>query len=96
MTIGSWIAFAGLFFAIVVQTIGLAFWLGGMSARLRNLEGRPQNDDCATQLAALSATLAAIDKSVERRFADLEHTMRNLLLGTIKTGPQRRKAAADD
>jgi DnaJ-domain-containing protein 1 len=95
MTTGSWIAFAGLFFAIVVQTVGLAFWLGGMSARLRNLEARPQNDDCTAQLAGLSATLAAIDKSVERRFADLEHTMRNLLMGSIKTNASRRKAAEE-
>lgn len=90
MTVPTLIAFAGLFFAIVVQTVGLAFWLGGLSARMRNVESRPANDDCATQLAALDATLKAIEKSVERRFADLEHTMRNLLMGTIKAGPQRR------
>lgn len=89
MTPSVWIAFAGLFFAIVVQTVGLAFWLGGLSARMRNVEGRPQNDDCATHLAAMNATLIAMEKSVERRFADLEHTVRDLL----KNKPASRKPA---
>lgn len=82
------IAFAGVFFAIVVQTVGLAFWLGGMSARLRTLESRPANDDCAVQLAGINATLAAMDRGNERRFAELEHTVRNLLQGRTTT---RRK-----
>jgi len=90
MTTASWIAFAGLFFAIVVQTVGLAFWLGGMSARLRNLESRPSNDDCGVQLAVMNATLAAMDKGNERRFAELEHTVRNLLQGRPAA---RRKVA---
>lgn len=86
------IAFAGVFFAIVVQTVGLAFWLGGMSARLRSLESRPMQDDCGPQLAALTSTVAAMDKSSERRFADLEHTIRNLLLGANAAArPVRRK-----
>lgn len=88
MTPSAWIAFGGLFFAIVVQTVGLAFWLGGLSARMRNVEGRPSNDDCAAQLAAMNATLTALDKSVERRFADLEHTVRNLLTGRV--APRRK------
>lgn len=92
MSIPTLIAFAGLFFAIVVQTVGLAFWLGGMSARMRNLESRPSNDDCATQLAAMNATLTAMDKGNERRFADLEHTVRNLLQGTPARG--RRSPSA--
>lgn len=77
-----WIAFGGLFVTIAVQTVGLAFWLGGISARIRHVENRPpppSNDDCAVQLAAMNATLASMDKSNERRFADLEHTVRNLL-----------------
>lgn len=82
------IALAGLFLTIFLQTVGFAFWLGGMSARVRQLEGRPGNDDCATQLAAMNATLIAMEKSVERRFADLEHTVRNLLQGRP---PSRRK-----
>lgn len=86
------IAFAGVFFAIVVQTVGLAFWLGGMSARLRSLEARPTQDDCGPQLAALTSTVAAMDKSSERRFADLEHTIRNLLLGASATTRARKPA----
>lgn len=84
------VALAALFVTVFVQTVGFAFWLGGMSARVRQLEGRPSNDDCATQLAAMNATLIAMDKVVERRFADLEHTVRNLLQGARPT--QRRKA----
>lgn len=91
MTVGSWVAFAGLFFAIVIQTVGLAFWLGGLSARMRNVESRPSNDDCGVQLAVMNATLAAMDKGNERRFAELEHTVRNLLQG--RTTTSRRKPA---
>lgn len=79
MTAPAWIAIAGLFVTIAIQTVGLAFWLGGLSARMRNIEGRPGNDDCGVQLAAMNATLIAMEKGVERRFADLEHTVRNLL-----------------
>lgn len=86
MTAPAWIAFAGVIMALVVQTVGLAFWLGGMSARLRNVENK-NTDDCSAQLAAMNATLIAMEKSVERRFADLEHTVRNLLTGT----PARRR-----
>lgn len=90
MTGSAWIAFAGLFFAVVVQTVGLAFWLGGMSARMRSLEGRPSGDDCASQLAAMNATLLAMDKNNDRRFGDLEHTVRNLLQ---TKAPARRRAS---
>lgn len=83
------LAFAGLFLTIFLQTVGFAFWLGGMSARVRQLEGRPSNDDCATQLAAMNATLVALEKGVERRFSDLEHTVRNLLTGRAATGRRR-------
>lgn len=89
----AWIAFAGVMMALVVQTVGLAFWLGGMSARLRNVEARPTNDDCATQLAALNATLVAMKESFSSRIGDLEHTMRNLLLGSSQPARARRKQA---
>lgn len=90
MTTATWIAFAGLFLAITVQTVGIAFWLGGISARMRNLESRPPNDDCGVQLAVMNATLAAMDKGNERRFAELEHTVRNLLQG--RASPRRKPA----
>lgn len=93
MSPAAWIAIAGIVVTLVVQTVGLAFWLGGMSARLRSVEGRPSNDDCATQLAALNATLTANDKANERRFADLEHTVRNLLTNKVASAPRRKTSA---
>lgn len=79
MTATAWIAIAGLGVTIFLQTVGLAFWLGGISSRMRGLESRPSNDDCATQLAAMKATLDALKESFTDRFQNLEHTMRNLL-----------------
>lgn len=76
---------------IAVQTVGLAFWLGGISARIRHVENKPappSNDDCAVQLAVMNATLASMDKGNERRFAELEHTVRNLLQGRVQ--PRRK------
>ncbi|MDM8352906.1 hypothetical protein [Brevundimonas diminuta] len=80
MSATAWIAVAGLGVTIFIQTVGLAFWLGGISSRMRTLESRPSNDDCATQLAAMSATLTALEKNVSERFQGLEHTIRNLLV----------------
>ena len=94
MTPAAWIAFAGLFFAIVVQTVGLAFWLGGMSARMRNIEGKPPpNDaDCAKQLAALTAMIGEFKEGVSQRFGSLEEMVRTW--ATHKPSPRRRGEAA--
>lgn len=88
MSVPAWIAFASLLFAFAVQTVGFAFWLGGMSARMRHMENQ-KPDDCATQLAALDATLSGMKESMDRRLVDLEHTMRNLLTGRVPS-PRRK------
>ena len=79
MSVTAWIAVAGLGVTIFIQTVGLAFWLGGLSSRMRMLESRPSNDDCATRLASMEATLEALKDNFSDRFLNLEHTMRNLL-----------------
>lgn len=79
MSVTAWIAVAGLAVTILLQSFGLAFWLGGISSRMRMLESRPSNDDCATRLASMEATLEALTRSFSDRFMNLEHTMRNLL-----------------
>lgn len=90
MTPAAWIAFAGLFFAIIIQSVGLAFWLGGISARVRSIENHSGNDDCASQLAAMNATLVALKENVGQRFDTLEKTVAGIV--DRQTSASRRSA----
>lgn len=89
MTLAVWIALAGLFLTVVLQTVGVAFWLGGVSARLRQVEGRSSGDDCAAQLAAMKATLEGLKENVTQRFDALEKTV----TGLATRSSQRRRAS---
>lgn len=87
MSPAAWLALGGLFLTVALQTVGLAFWLGGMSARLRQVEGRSSGDDCAAQLAAMKATLEGLKENVTQRFDALEKTVSGL---ASRPGPRRR------
>lgn len=96
MTAAAWIALASLAGFIMVQTGLAAFWIGGLSARVRVMENRPP-DDCATQLAAITATLVAMEKrldgmdaSMAGRFAGLE----SRIDAAFKHSPAPRRRAS--
>ena len=78
MTGGNWIAFASLAGFILVQTATIAFFLGGLFARVKMLEARPHDSDCATHLAALTATLTAFKSETERRMDGIDQAVHSL------------------
>lgn len=96
MTPGVWISLATFAGFVLVQTATIAFLLGGLSARVKAVEERPHDDtSCATQLAALTATLTAFKSESERRMDGIDqavHGLRNALMGQAKA-PSRRASA---
>jgi hypothetical protein len=92
MTPAAWIALGGIALTVIAHTIAAAYFAGKLSARVASLEGRPNDNDCRAELAAVNATLHAFkdamdraEKTASERFSALEHTMRNLLLGKSRS-----------
>lgn len=97
-----WIAICGL----TVSTLALAvtlvghlvkhsYAMGQRDQRIAALEARPHDSDCATQLAALTATLVAFKSESERRMDGIDnavHSLRNAMMGQAK--PTSRRAAS--
>lgn len=97
MTAPAWIALASLCGFVLVQTGLASFWIGGLSARVRVMESRPP-DDCATQLAAMTATLVAMEKRLDgmdsgiaSRLSSLETRIDAAIKHNVST-PRRRAA----
>lgn len=95
MTPQAWIGFASLAGFVLVQTAGIAFLLGGIFARVKAVEDRPHDSDCATQLAALTATLVAFKSESERRMDGIDqavHSLRNAFMAQQPKTTTRRAA----
>lgn len=75
MDANAWIAFAALAFAVLVQAAATAFIMGGLFARVKTLERDSDGPNCAAQLAAVNATLAALRDRLE----GVEQTLRDVL-----------------
>jgi hypothetical protein len=99
-----WIAITGLSLAVVTLVVTLvthlvvhAYKMGQRDQRILALENRPHDSDCATQLAALNATLAAFKTESERRMDAVEqgiNTLRGEGLSPLRPAqPSRRRAA---
>ena len=96
MTPQAWIGLASLAGFCLVQTAAIAFLLGGLFARTKALEDRPHDSDCATQLAALTATLVAFKSESERRMDGIDqavHSLRNAFMSQ-QAKPTSRRAAS--
>lgn len=84
----AWIGLASLTGFVLVQTAGIAFLLGGLFARTKALEARPHDGDCASQLAAMTATLKAFEVTVSDLKQDI-HSIRNALMTQAKASSRR-------
>lgn len=97
-----WIAIGGL----TVSTLALAatlvghlvkhsYAMGQRDQRIAALEARPHDSDCATQLAALTATLVAFKSESERRMDGIDqavHSLRNAFMAQQPKTTTRRAA----
>ena len=75
----AWIALASLAFVILCQTAVIAFVLGGLFARVRAIEARPETN-CEVEMARLNGTMTQMDKNFSGRVESLERSVRNLMM----------------
>jgi hypothetical protein len=90
MTHSAWIALASLAGFILVQTAIVAFFIGGMFARVKTLEDAPK-DDCAAQLAAMNATMTALKQQVDRIEKRIDAAVESSHV-PVPAAPRRRAA----
>lgn len=86
---GNWIALGSLAAFIMLQTIIAAFMLGGLFQRVKQLEARPIDGDCKTELAVLNSKFATLAGSVEEMAGDIKD-----LLGGQTPAARRRGATS--
>jgi hypothetical protein len=85
-TIGAIIAFATILILLIGQTGAIAFWMGGMTARLKSLEqDGPVATELANLLSGLIATVGGLKTAAEshqlstsQRFDTLERRIETL------------------
>jgi hypothetical protein len=85
----NWIALASLAAFIMLQTIIAAFMLGGLFQRVKQLEARPIDGDCKTELAVLNSKFATLAES----FGEMAGDIKNLLGGQSPAARRRGGAA---
>ena len=71
------VAVLGLLVVLIAHLIRHAYSMGQRDQRISALEARPHDTDCATQLASLTATLAAFKSETERRLDDVGQAIRD-------------------
>jgi L-cystine uptake protein TcyP (sodium:dicarboxylate symporter family) len=88
--VGIWVAIAGTILAGIIQVVVFAFFLGSLAEKVRQLEGRPNND---TKLGEVSATVNNLkeafirfEASIDDKFKELDHTVRNVISGRYARG----------
>jgi hypothetical protein len=84
MSAEAWIALGALAFTILVQAAVIAFLMGGLFARVKAVEARPDNNDCKHELGILTTKFIAMEATLKTVSEDL----RNLLTGNVV--PARR------
>jgi hypothetical protein len=86
------VAVVGLLITLVAHLIRHAYSMGQRDQRISALEARPHDTDCATQLASLTATLAAFKSETERRLDDLGQAIRDASHNSQPAPPARLRA----
>lgn len=79
MTPANVIAIVSIVALLLIQGLLAAFFMGKLSARVQNLEARPNDNDCKTELAALRATLDGFKEAIVGRVRGLEDLVRDLI-----------------
>lgn len=69
---GNWIALGSLAAFIMLQTIIAAFMLGGLFQRVKQLEARPIDGDCKTELAVLNSRFTDLSRDVGGMAEDIK------------------------
>lgn len=88
MDASAWIALGSLAAFIILQTVIGAFMAGGLFQRVKQLEARPIDGDCKTELAVLNSKFAALSGIVEGMAGDVK----NLLGGQTPAARRRGEA----
>jgi hypothetical protein len=81
----NWIALGSLAFFIMLQTIIASFMLGGLFQRVKQLEARPIDGDCKTELAVLNSRFTGLAVDV----AGITEDMKTLLGGQTPAARRR-------
>jgi hypothetical protein len=93
---GNWIALGSLAAFIMLQTIIAAFMLGGLFQRVKQLELRPLDGDCKTELAVLNSRFDSLTKdfgALAKDFGEMAGDIKNLLSGQSPAARRRGEAA---
>lgn len=93
MDASAWIALAGLAFVVLAQLVAIAFLLGGLFNRMKNVEGKPSDTDCKTELAVLAAKFEAMKETLENVASDLKNLASNAPHTPLRSAPGRRASA---
>lgn len=83
------VAVLGLMVTLITYLVNHAYKMGLRDQRIAALEARPHDDNCATQLAAMTERLTALKEATERRLDELGDDIRSIRPQT----PARTRAA---
>jgi hypothetical protein len=87
MDASAWIALAGLAVVVVAQGGAMLFAMGGLFARVKALEDKPQETDCKAELAVVNTRLGSLETAV----TEVAHDIKNMMTGKII--PARRASS---